>query len=225
MAGFKPIYLLLIIFALLGWLAQWRLRKIYFHYLEIPNKRGKNGREAAQALLSFYGLDIPMLETERQLSNFYNPQNKTLNFCKKIAETASVTSLGIVAHEVGHAVQDNRGFQFMEMRNRFAKILAITGQLSPLVFIWGVFFRNLLLVYTGVLLLFGMVIFALISLPVELNASSWALEALEEVGLADREEIGIVAVVLRHAAFTYVINGLQRIGTFLFIVLILTMIR
>ena len=224
MLGFKPVYLLLIIPALLGWWAQWRLRQVYFHYLGIPNKVRKNGLETAQELLSFYQLNIPILETRRQLLNFYNPQNKTLNLCKKVAQTASLTSLGIVAHEVEHAVQDNQGFRFMELRNRLAKALAVIGQLSPLVFFWGVLFRNLLLVYMGVLLLFGMVAFALMSLPVELNASHRALEALAEVGLADSGEIKIVAVVLRYAALTYIINGLQRIGTFLFIVFILAMV-
>jgi Zn-dependent membrane protease YugP len=133
--------------------------------------------------------------------------------------------LGIVAHEVEHVVQEHQGFQLMNLRNRMARILAIMGQLSPLVFVWGIFFRNIFLIYTGLFLLFGMVVFALVSLPVELNASNRALNSLQEIGLADQEEIKMVAIVLRHAAFTYFIGAAQRIGTFLFILLILAMLN
>jgi hypothetical protein len=223
MLTFKPIYLLLIVPVLLGWFAQWRLRRVYYYYLQIPNKKGKKGIEVAQNLLSFYGLNIPILQTNKQMVNYYNPQNRTLNFCRKIAETSSITSLGIVAHEVEHVVQEHQGFQLMNLRNRIARILAIMGQLSPLVFVWGIFFRNIFLIYVGLFLLFGMVVFALVSLPVELNASNRALNSLQEISLADQEEIKMVAIVLRHAAFTYFIGAAQRIGTFLFILLILAM--
>ncbi len=225
MLNFKPIYLLLIIPALLGWFAQYRLKQVYSHYLQIPNKKEKKGTEVAQDLLSFYQLNIPVLQTSRPMVNYYNPQNRTLNICTKIAEYPSITSLGIVAHEVEHAVQDHLGFHFINLRNRIARTLAVMGQLSPLLFIWGVFFRNILLIYTGLFFLFGMIIFALVSLPVELNASSRALKTLKEIGLADQEEIKQVAIILRHAAFTYFIGAIQRIGTFLFIILILFMIN
>jgi len=111
----------------------------------------------------------------------------------------------------------------MVLRNKTAKFLALVGQFSPLVFMWGIFLRNVIFIYSGVVLLFGMVIFALISLPVELNASNRALKTLKEVELADREEIKMVATVLRFAALTYFAGAAQRMGTFLFIVMILFM--
>ncbi len=224
MLAFQPIYLLLVIPALLGWFAQWRLRQVYYHYLQVPNKKGKNGLEIVRDLLSFYQLNLPVLQTNKKLLNYYNPQNRTLHLCKNIIESPSITSLGIVAHEVEHVVQEEKGFLPMRLRNRMAKPLALMGQLSPLVFAWGIFFRNVFLVYMGVFLLAGMVIFSLVSLPIEFNASKGALNTLQEAGLADRDEIKMVAIVLRHAAFTYLIGTAQRIGTFLFILLILTII-
>ena len=224
MLTFQPIYLLLVIPALLGWFAQWRLRQVYYHYLQVPNKKGKNGLEIVRDLLSFYQLNLPVLQTNKKLLNYYNPQNRTLHLCKNIIESPSITSLGIVAHEVEHAVQEERGFMPMRLRNRMAKPLALMGQLSPLVFAWGIFFRNVFLVYMGIFLLIGMVIFSLVSLPIEFNASKRALNTLQEARLADRDEIKMVAIVLRHAAFTYLIEAAQRIGTFLFILLILTII-
>lgn len=224
MLTFQPIYLLLVIPVLLGWFAQWRLQQVYYHYLQVPNKKGKNGMEIVQDLLSFYQLNLPVLQTNKKLLNYYNPQNRTLHLCKNIIESPSITSLGIVAHEVEHAVQEDRGFLPMNLRNRMAKPLALMGQLSPLIFTWGILFRNVFLVYVGVSLLVGMVIFSLVSLPIEFNASKGALNTLQEVGLADRDEIKMVSVVLRHAAFTYLIGAAQRIGTFLFILLILIII-
>ena len=224
MLTFQPIYLLLVIPALLGWFAQWRLRHIYYHYLKVPNKKGKNGMEIVQDLLSFYQLNIPVLQTNKKLLNYYNPQNRTLHLCKNIIESPSITSLGIVAHEVEHAVQEERGFMPMRLRNRMAKPLALMGQSSPLVFAWGIFFRNVFLIYVGVFLLMGMIIFSLVSLPIEFNASKRALYTLQKIGLADQEELKMIAIVLRHAAFTYLIGAAQKIGTFLFILLILTII-
>lgn len=218
---FKPIYLLLIIPALLGWFAQYRLKKVYSHYLKMPNKKGKKGIEVAQDLMSFYQLNIPIVQTSRQMVNYYNPQNRTLNISQKIAQYPSITSVGIVAHEVEHAVQEHMGYRFMNLRNKIARTLAVMGQLSPLIFMWGVFFRNILFIYVGLFLLFGMVVFALISLPVEWDASNRALKTLKDIGLADQEELDKIAIVLRNAAFTYVIGAIQRIGTFLFILLIL----
>ncbi len=224
MLTFQPIYLLLVIPALLGWFAQWRLRQVYYHYLQVPNKKGKNGIEIAQALLLFYQLNIPVLQTNKMLLNYYDPQNKALHFCKNIIESYSITSLGIVAHEVEHAVQEERGFRPMSLRNKIVKPLALVGHLSPLVFAWGIFVRNIFFIYAGVFFLVSMVIFSLVSLPIEFNASNRALNTLQEAGLADREEIRMVAIVLRHAAFTYLIEATQRIGIFLFILLIMFLI-
>jgi hypothetical protein len=104
-----------------------------------------------------------------------------------------------------------------------AKSLAFMGQFSPLIFMWGIFFRNVLFIYLGIILLFGMVVFALISLPVELNASKRALQTLKKMNIADEKEIEMVATVLRHAALTYFVGAGQRIATFLFVVMLLYM--
>lgn len=92
MLTFQPIYLLLVIPALLGWFAQWRLRQVYYHYLQVPNKKGKNGLEIVRDLLSFYQLNLPVLQTNKKLLNYYNPQNRTLHLCKNIIESPSITS-------------------------------------------------------------------------------------------------------------------------------------
>jgi|LDZT01.1.fsa_nt_gi Zn-dependent membrane protease YugP len=219
----NPIYLLLIIPVFLGWFAQWRVRQSYQKYMKVSNKKGIKGSEVAKALFSHHKLNIPILLTKRPMLNYYNPQGKTLHLSEKIAEHDSITSISIVAHEVEHALQDKQGCKYMVMRNRMAKSLAIMGQFSPLIFMWGIFFRNAIFIYLGIILLFGMAIFALISLPVELNASKRALQTLKKLEIADKEEIKMVATVLRDASLTYFVGAGQRIATFLFIVMILFM--
>ena len=223
MLPFNPIYLFLIIPIFLGWFAQWRVRQSYQKYLEIPSKKGIKGLEIAKTFLSHHHLNIPILETKSPMLNYYNPQSKTLHLSEQIAENDSITSMSIVAHEVEHAVQDNQGCKFMVLRNKMAKSLALMGQFSPLVFMWGIFFRNTIFIYLGLILLFGMAVFAVISLPVELNASKRALQTLKKLEIADEEEVKIIATVLRHAALTYFVGAGQRIATFLFIVMILFM--
>lgn len=223
MLTFNPIYFLLIVPALLGWFAQWRVRQIYSKYLKIPNKKKIKGTEVAEAFLSHHGLNIPVLQTKKFMVNYYNPQSKTLHLCEQVAEHFSITSMGIVAHEVEHAAQDHQGCRFMVLRNKMARSLAVMGQFSPLLFMWGIFFRNAIFIYLGVILLFGMTAFALISLPVELNASNRAMKTLKKMEIADQEEIEMVSVVLRNAALTYFAGAAQRVGTFLFIVMIFFM--
>jgi uncharacterized protein len=223
MLPFNPIYLLLIIPVFLGWFAQWRIQRSYHQYLKIPNKKKIKGTEVAEAFLSHHGLNIPILQTKRPMLNYYNPQTKTLHLSEQIAEHNSITSMGIVAHEVEHVVQDKQGCRFMNLRNKMSKTLALMSQFSPLVFMWGIFFRNVIFIYLGVILLFGMAVFAIISLPIELKASKRALKTLKELDIADEEEIKMISTVLRHAALTYFVAAGQRIGTFLFIVLVLFM--
>ncbi len=221
---YKPIYLLLLVPAFLGWFAQWRMKQIYYYYLQVPNKVKKNGMEIVQDLLSFYQFNIPVLVSGKKLLNYYNPKNQTLYLCKNIIKSSSITSLGIVAHEVEHVVQEKQGFKLMSLRNKMAGIFAMMSQLSPVVFVWGVYFRNTLLIYIGLFLLFGTIIFALLSLPLELNASQRALNTLRKIGLADQKESEMVNIILKHAALTYFIGAIQSIGIFLFIYLILTLV-
>ena len=223
MFSFDPMYLLLIIPVMVGWFAQWRVQQVYQKFLEISTKKGIKGIDVAKTLMAYHHLNIPVLQTRKPMLNYYNPQGKTLHLSGKIAEHDSITSMGIVAHEVEHAVQDHQGCRFMVLRNKMAKSLAVMGQFSPLIFMWGIFFRNIFFIYLGILLLFGMAVFAVISLPVELNASNRAVSTLKDAHIADQEELKMVNTVLRHAAMTYFAGAAQRIGTFLFIVMILFM--
>lgn len=223
MLPFNPMYLLLIIPIIAGWVAQRRVNESFDRYLKISNKKGISGKEVADIILSHHDLNIPVLQSKKPMLNYYNPQDKTLHLSAQISKKDSITSMGIVAHEIEHALQDKQGSRFMVLRNKMAKNLAYLGQFSPLVFIWGIFFRNIAFIYLGIVLLFGMAVFAIVSLPVELDASKKALRTLQDLNMIDKEESKAIATVLRHAALTYFVRAAQRIGTFLFIVMVLFM--
>ncbi|MFA7575360.1 MAG: zinc metallopeptidase, partial [Arcobacteraceae bacterium] len=133
MLTFNSIYLLLLIPVFVGWFAQWRVQQSFYKYLNVTNKKGITGTEITQTLLSHHEINIPVLESKRVMVNYYNPQDKTLHISGKVARNKSITSMGIVAHEVEHALQDKQGCRFMVLRNKMAKNLALLGQFSPLV--------------------------------------------------------------------------------------------
>jgi Zn-dependent membrane protease YugP len=134
------------------------------------------------------------------------------------AHGSSITALGIVAHEVGHAAQDAQGYRFLLAHNWLAKRVSVLAKWSSFIFVGGMLFGNQLLMALGGMLLFGMLVFSAVTLPMERDASRRALAALEQARLNNPEEKKGVEKVLRGAAFTYLAGLSQRLGTFLFFV-------
>ncbi|MGD2206553.1 MAG: zinc metallopeptidase [Anaerolineae bacterium] len=212
-------YLLLIVPALLTWFAQARVRKVYEEHGERENGRGATGLEVARDLLSRHGLDgVTVERAAGHLTDHYDPQAKTLRLTDGVANGRSVTALSIVGHEVGHAVQDAEGYRFMRLRTRMSKVVSQVAQWSSLAFVGGMLFGIPLLMGLSGLIMAGLVVFTLVTLPVERDASNRALKMLEGAGLASPEEGRAVQRVLRAAAFTYLTALGQRLATFFFFV-------
>lgn len=220
----NSLYLLLIIPAILGWYAQSHVRKVYEEYGKESNGLGASGVDVARRLLAHHRLnDVSIERAEGHFTDHYDPQTRTLHLSDAVAKGSSVTATGIVAHEVGHAVQDAEGYRFMDVRNKAARRLSVATQWSSFIFMGGMLFGIPLLMALGGVLLAAMVIFSLITLPVERNASDRALQMLEQTGLANPDERRGVQKVLRSAAFTYVGELARRLGSFLiFVVVIIT---
>jgi uncharacterized protein len=222
----NPWYLAIIMTALMGWLAQRRVRRVYDRYSADANSRDISGLEAARLLLTFYGLgNVRLEQTRGLLTDHYDPQKKVLRLSDGVANGRSITSLSIVAHEVGHAIQDAKGYHYMHLRRKMADRLQQLSQWSGAIFVGGVLFGFTPLMYLGGVMLAALTLFGLVTLPVERNASQRALTALQETDLATGDEVHSARRVLQAAAFTYLVGLARQLATFLFFVVVIMTAR
>jgi uncharacterized protein len=223
-----PRYLIFALPALLlAFYAQWRVRSAYSEYSRKPNSRGISGSEAARILLRSAGLDhVRVEETPGQLSDHYDPRKNVLRVSRGVAQSRSIAALGIVAHEVGHAMQDAVDYTPLRVRSGLVPIVSIGSWLGPIIFLAGLFLSGFTgtttIAYIGLFLFAGTVVFALITLPVEFNASKRALTLLRSYQLADGRELQGAKKVLDAAALTYVAALAQAVSTLLYYVFLLT---
>jgi uncharacterized protein len=215
---FNPYYILFGLPALLlAFYAQWRVKSAYTRYLRVPNMRGMSGVQAARRLLDSEGLGQVSIEgTPGELSDHYDPRGKTLRLSPGVANSASVAALGIVAHEVGHAVQDASAYGPLRFRVALVPAVNLGSWLGPILFMIGFFFQSFNLAIVGLVLFSAAAVFALITLPVELDASRRALNMLSAEGLVDNQDLSGVRSVLSAAALTYVAALAQALSTLLY---------
>jgi Zn-dependent membrane protease YugP len=212
---------------LLAFYAQWRVKSAYSRYSRKANGRGLSGSEAARILLRSAGLDhIRVEEVPGQLSDHYDPGKDVLRLSQGVARSASVASLGIVAHEVGHAMQDATNYGPLRVRSGLVPVVQIGSWLGPLIFLAGFLLSGITgstsIAWLGLFLFAGTVVFALITLPVEFNASHRAVQLLRTYQLADGQELQETKQVLDAAALTYVAALAQALSTMLYYLFLLT---
>lgn len=224
---FDPMYLIFALPALLlGLYAQMKIRTSYSKYLRVPNSRGITGLNAARYLLDSAGLyDVEIEGTSGELSDHYDPSKRKLRLSRGVANSPSVAALGIVAHEVGHAVQHAEKYGPLQVRSAIVPIVSIGTWLGPILFIIGFLLQAYDLAVLGVLAFAGAAVFSLITLPVELNASSRAMQMLTRTGLVTQQEYNGARSVLSAAALTYVAAAAQSISTLLYYVFLLGGLR
>jgi Zn-dependent membrane protease YugP len=210
-------YLLLIVPALLAWYAQSRVRRVYDRHGEEENSLGATGREIARALLDRQDLDGVTVEAATgRLTDHYDPRGRVLRLTEDVANGRSVTAASIVGHEVGHAVQDAEGYRFMRIRVRLSDVVGRVARWSSLAFAGGMLFGIPLLMGVSGLILVALVVFTLLTLPVERDASKRALVMLEEIGLATPGEKSGASRVLRAAGLTYLTALGRQLGSLVF---------
>lgn len=213
---FDPTYLLFVAPALLlGLWAQARLRGTFSRYARTPTSSGVNGQTAAQVLMQQERLHIGVRGTPGVLTDFYNPGNKTINLSQTSAQN-SIASVAVVAHELGHAVQDQQGYAPMRLRAAIVPGVQVGGWLAPTMFVAGYFFRSPSLIWAGIFAFALTAIFALVTLPVEFNASRRGLAMLQTSGILTAQEIPGAKRVLDAAALTYVAAAAQAVLTLLY---------
>ena len=207
--------------------AQARISSAYNKYSKVRNMSGLTGVQAAQTLLDYNGLRQVTIEGAKgRLTDHYDPRHKVLRLSPDVARVPSVAALGIVAHEVGHAVQDNVGYAPLRIRStlvpaanlgsRFGFICVILGLI---LYAFGAGF-GLDVMWVGIGLFAAAVLFALVTLPVEYNASNHARHMLQATGLVSAQEYQGASAVLSAAALTYVAALLQAVAQLFYFVML-----
>ena len=208
---FDPMYFVFMIPGLLLMLwAQSRVRGSYNKFSKVRNAVNLTGAQVARRVLDTNGLyDVPVESTKGELTDHYDPRNRTLFLSQAVYGTPSIAAMGIAAHEAGHAIQHATAFAPLQFRTAIVPAVNIGSTLGIFVLIAGIFLQMTGLAWIGVGLFALATVFALITLPVEFDASKRAKEALANLGLTDGglqrgEEGSGVATVLNAAAWTYV---------------------
>jgi uncharacterized protein len=190
---------------LMGLWAQNKVKRTFERWSQVPVSTGMTGAQAASAVVRSSGLpDVEIRFVEGRLSDHYDPRSRTLNLSADVGQAATVAALGVAAHEAGHAIQDARGYAPMRVRQTFVPVASIGSSLAfPLIFL-GFILGSLGMVNIGLALFSAIVLFQLITLPVEFDASRRALVALRDGGLLRADELDGAKQVLSAAAWTYV---------------------
>ena len=211
--------LLIIIF--LPIIAQLKIKGTYNKYMKVKNESELTGAEAAKMILKKNGLsNVNVYETSGTLTDYYDPKKKMVVLSSDIYNSKSVSSVAVAAHECGHAIQDKENYKFLRFRSALVPIVNFTSRIAFIFIIFGFIFEALDLLDVGVICLLVGLLFQLVTLPVEFNASTRAKDQLEICGIVRSKEKSGVKQVLSAAAFTYVAGFIAEALQILRLVLI-----
>ncbi len=203
--GFDWTYLLLVIGMLLSLAASAKVKSTFAAYKRVRSASGLTGAMAAQKILYAAGItDVQITRVSGSLTDHYDPRNKTLALSDEVYGSTSLAAVGVAAHECGHAIQHDTGYAPLEFRSAIVPVANIGAQLSWPLFVAGLIFSIQPLLTLGIILFSLAVLFQLVTLPVEINASSRALNNLQSLGILGQNEIRGARKVLSAAALTYV---------------------
>lgn len=198
-------YILVIIAMLLSLFASFGVKSTFAKYQKMKTARGITGAEAARRVLDMNGLQHIRIERiSGELTDHFDPRSNVIRLSDATYNDTSVAAVGVAAHEAGHAVQHATGYAPIKIRNAIVPVVNIGSQLAMPLFIIGLLLNYLNLAYLGVILFSFALVFQLVTLPVELNASSRAIKILDSSMLLYEDEIGPAKKVLKAAAMTYV---------------------
>ncbi|MCL2085594.1 zinc metallopeptidase [Candidatus Saccharibacteria bacterium] len=198
------IYIFLAALAIPG-IAQLYVMATYGRFQKKENQKGLSGYEIARKMLDKNGLeDIDISETKGKLSDHYDPRKKAVFLSHDVYHKKTISSAAIAAHEVGHAIQDKQAYTFMRIRAAIFPFVSVGTKLAYGILIVGLIFSMLNLIWVAIALVGLGLLFQLITLPVEFNASTTAKSELQKLNLVDPTNLPGVASVLRAAALTYV---------------------
>ncbi len=216
---------------LLGFWAQMKVKSAFNKYSKVGNSRGLTGAQAARLILDHYGLrHVSIEETQGMLTDHYDPRAKVLRLSSNVGRSASIAAVGVAAHESGHALQDADGYAPLAFRSAVVPAVQFGSWLGPLIIMAGFLLMGLTgatnlgygLAWLGLALFAVTALFAIITLPVEFNASARAKKELLAMHILTPQEMKGVNATLNAAALTYVAAAIAAIGQVLYYVFLLT---
>ena len=219
-----PTYFLVIIGAVICLIASARVKSTFNKYAAYRSMSGMTGAQAAQRILNSAGIyDVKVQHISGNLTDHYNPANKTLNLSDSVYGSTSVAAVGVAAHECGHAIQHQKEYQPLKIRSALVPAANFGSALAWPIIVLGLFFTSNtgnLLIHIGILLFSLAVLFQLVTLPVEFAASARAVRILGETGILNSQELPYTKKVLGAAALTYVASAAAAILQLLRIILL-----
>ena len=217
-------YFLVLIGAVICLIASANVKSTYRRYSQVRSASGMTGAQAAERLLRAAGIsDVQVGHVAGDLTDHYNPSRKVLNLSDTVYNSTSVAAIGVAAHECGHAIQHAHGYVPLNLRTAIVPVANIGSSLAWPVILLGLFINSessQLIINIGILLFSFAVVFQLITLPVEFNASRRALTLLEEQGILGQQELPYTKKVLGAAALTYVASAAASILQLLRLILL-----
>lgn len=219
----SAIWILFIAIAIVGWVVQARLQSRFKKYSKIPLRNGMTGKEVAEKMLHENGIyDVQVISTRGQLTDHYNPLNKTINLSEPVYGSYSVAAAAVAAHETGHALQHAKGYAPLKMRSALVPIVSSTSKWVMWVILAGIFMIQTFpgLLWFGIAMFAMSTLFSFITLPVEKNATNRALQWLSSAGITDSSNHAQAVDALRWAGYTYVVAALSSLATLLYYVMI-----
>ncbi|MCC6687055.1 MAG: zinc metallopeptidase [Fimbriimonadaceae bacterium] len=190
--------------------AQFKVKSTFARYAQVPTQKGVNGVQAAQWIMDHTNVHVRVDRIQGELTDHYDPRGKVIRLSDSSVQN-SVASVAVVAHELGHAEQDAQEYLPLKVRGAIVPAVSAGGGIAPMLFMVGIFLNSAGLMLAGAILFSLTTVFALITLPVEFNASTRALRTLESSQLLTAQEMVGAKKVLNAAALTYVAAALQSI--------------
>lgn len=212
-------FILIIAVGVLGLFVQMRLKSVFNKYSKVMFAKGLTGREVAEKMLHDSGIyDVKVVSTKGTLTDHYNPATKTVNLSESVYDNRSVSAAAVAAHECGHAVQHAKGYAPLKMRSALVPIVSFSSMWAQIVLLVGIFTITTMpiLFWAGIAMFSMVLLFSVITLPVEYDASQRALAWLRETRTVEGENYDQAKEALTWAARTYLVAAISALATLIY---------